>query len=120
VVGASALLIAFENVFLPWRSIGTQRHAMALVLGGFHGLDYAANLLFLIVEIPAVGLAAASYSAGILFALAVAAAPIFVLRTKVRDWTHGAFEGHFIRLSSIAIFVLAAYHLLARYFNPGI
>ena len=78
-IAASIVFVAAQNAFVPERSRGRGRLAVAFFFGLFHGLGFAGGLVSAMEGMPgvAVGVAIASFSAGVEIGHQVVVAPLF-------------------------------------------
>lgn len=79
-IAASIVFVAAQNAFVSERSRGRGRLAVAFFFGLFHGLGFAGGLVSAMEGMPgvAVGVAIATFSAGVEIGHQIVVAPLFV------------------------------------------
>jgi hydrogenase/urease accessory protein HupE len=85
-IAASIVAVALPNVLAPGRGRGAARLAVAFVFGLFHGLGFAGGLLTAMEGMTgaAVGVAIASFSAGVEVGHQLVVLPVFALLAWLR------------------------------------
>lgn len=116
VIAASIVFVAAQNAVVPERSRGMGRLCVAFFFGLFHGLGFAGGLVSAMEGMPgvAVGVAIASFSAGVEIGHQIVVAPLFIglLLMRRRKGPTGVAE-RVLRYGSAGISLAGGVYLIA-------